>query len=119
MALETLLQTKKSTAELSSWGFAFEVTDGRCEYSTPICGLFLDAFAKGQFTGNVLVFAADVYGVSQHPVYLVQLVPVTKENDTEVLGPGFEGFTEFRDLVGELAGADTGMKFLEDFSEIG
>jgi len=119
MTLETLLQTEKSTAELSSWGFAFEVTDGRCEYSTPIYGLFLDAFAKAEITGKILVFAADVYGVSEHPVYLSQLIPVTKESDTELRGPGFEGFQKFRDLIGELAGADTGMRFLSEFSEIG
>ena len=117
--LQSLLQTEKSTDELSSWGFAFEVTDGRCEYSTPIYELFLEAFVKAQITGKVLVFAADVYGISEHPVYLIQLIPATRETDEEVRGPGFEGFEKFRDLIGELAATDTGMRFLREFSEMG
>ena len=117
--LQTLLKTEKSTDELSSWGFAFEVIDGRCEYSTPIYATFLDAFAKAQITGKVLVFAADVFGVSRHPVYLIQLVPATKETDDEVRGPGFEGFKTFRALIGELSTADPGMRFLKELSEMG
>jgi hypothetical protein len=81
--------------------------------------LFLDAFAKAEITGKVLVFAADVYGVSHHPVYLIQSIPVTREDDTELRGPGFEGFEKFRDLIGELAASDPGMRFLSEFSEIG
>jgi len=118
-SIQTLLQTEKSTDELSSWGFAFEVIDGRCEYSTPIYAIFIEAFAQAKITGKVVVFAADVFGVSRHPVYLIQLIPATRETEDEVRGPGFEGFKKVRDLIDDLSAADPGMRFLKELSEMG
>jgi hypothetical protein len=117
--LQSLLQTEKSTDELSAWGFAFQVTDGRAIYSEPIYKLFLDAFAKSGLTGQVLFFAADVLGVSVHPVYLVQMIPVTRETEDEVRGPSFDEFKTFRDLIDQLSAADPGIRFLKKFSEVG
>jgi hypothetical protein len=117
--LQSILQTEKSTDELYSWGFGFEITDGRGVYSDPIYKLFLDAFAKSGLTGKVLLFAANAFGISVHPVYLVQMIPVTRETEDEVRGPGFDEFETFRDLIDQLSAADSGMNFLKKFSEIG
>jgi hypothetical protein len=117
--LQILLQGEKSTDELYSWGFAFQVTDGRAIYGDPIYKIFLDAFAKSGLTGQVLFFAADVLGVSAHPIYLVQMIPVTRETEDEARGLGFKEFETFRDLMDQLSAADPGMNFLKESSEIG
>lgn len=117
--LQQLLQTEKSTDELSAWALAFTVTDGRCEYSTPIYALLLDALERSDFTGKLLLFARDVFGMSQYPTFLVQLTPVTKEDEDEVRGPGYDAFRKFRKLVAELCEQDSGMTFLKEYAEIG
>lgn len=117
--LQKLLQTQKSTDQLSSWNMAFVVTDGRSEYSTPIYNVLLEALMQGGFSGKMLVFARDIFGISQHPAYLVQLVPVTTEKADEVRGPGFAAFQEFCAVVAGIAGRASGMTFLADFAELG
>jgi len=117
--LQHILQTTHSTGELYSWGFAFEINDDRSFYSDPIYELILEAWARSKFTGKVIVYAGDVRGMSRHPVYLVQLIPVAGEEDGVLRGPGYETFQQFRDLVAQLASADSGMRFLQEYCEVG
>lgn len=117
--IQQLLRTEKSTDELSSWNMAFVTTDGRCKTSTPIYEIILDALARMNFTGKLLLFAKDVFEMTQYPTYLVQMIPVARENSKEVRGPGYEAFNEFRDLVAKLSQADTGLSFLAEYAELG